>query len=475
MAFDAQGQLLAADIDYAINNGAYPHQPDANIAIMMFFSGPYKLANFGFKGRGWHSNTIGLGGYRGPWAMEALARETVLDAAARRMGIDPIELRRRNLVSAQNQPYTTVGGLVLEDVTALECLDKLLKAIDVPAFRAEQAAARKEGHYLGLGVTTYIEPTAVSSFSVLQSDVAHLRVEPTGKVTAMLSTHSQGQGTQTTMAQVIADRLGVPFEDIAVFEDDSSRCGFGPGASGSRQAVSGGGASIRAADILVEKIKRIAAHQLNANPDDVQIENGMVRVAGVEEMTRSLRQIAEVAYNEPDRLPPGMEPGLEAQYRYRPPPVTFSSAAHACIVELDRDTGFVKIKRWVASEDCGVLINPAIVEGQIAGGLAQAIGMVLLEEVHFDSRGNPTTVTFKDYMLPTSFDVPEFEYTHLDTQSKAEGGFRGVGEGGAIIGPPTLVNAINDALVPFGVHCLDLPLTPARLLQLMESAAQARR
>jgi carbon-monoxide dehydrogenase large subunit len=468
MAFDADARLLAADIDYASNNGAYPHQPDANMAMMMFFSGPYKLPRLGFKGRGWHTNTVGLGGYRGPWAMEALARETVLDLAARQIGVDPVELRRRNLISAADQPTATLIGMPIEDITPIECLDELLKAIDVPAFRAEQKAAREEGRYLGLGIATYIEPTAASNFAPLASDVAHIRIEATGKVSAMLTTHSQGQGTQTTMAQVIADQLGVPFEDVAIYEDDSSRTGYGPGASGSRQAVAGGGASIKAAEILVRKLKTIAAHLLNAGPDDVEIADGMVRVAGAEPMTRTLREIAEIAYNEPDRLPPGMEPGLEAQYRYRPPPVTFSTAAHACVVELDADTGFVAIKRWVASEDCGVLINPAIVEGQIAGGLAQAIGMALLEELHFDGRGNPTAVTFKDYMLPTIFDVPDFEYTHLDTPSKAVGGFRGVGEGGAIIGTPTLVNAINDALAPFGVHSLDLPLTPARLVRLME-------
>jgi len=221
----------------------------------------------------------------------------------------------------------------------------------------------------------------------------------------------------------------------------------------------------------VSKVKRIAAHVLNANADAVRIEDGKVRVAGTDEMTRSLREIAEIAYNEPDRLPSGMEPGLEAQYRYRPPAITFTSAAHACIVEVAAETGFVKIKRWIASEDCGVMINPAIVEGQIAGGLAQAIGTVLLEEISFDERGNPTAVTFKDYMLPTAMDVPDFEYTHISTPSKAEGGFRGVGEGGAIIGPPTLVNAIADALAPFGARCLELPLTPSKVLKLMENRA----
>ena len=469
LAFDEAGRLLGAHADYLQQNGAYPMFPDANLAVMMFMWPAYKLPRFGYLARGVFSNTIGLGGYRGPWAIESLARETMLDIAARQIGIDPIEIRRRNLITAADQPYTDKGfGFVLEDITPVECLDQLLTKVDVTAFRTEQAAARKAGRYLGLGVATYIEPTAATGFSVLASDMAHLRIEPTGKVTAILTTHSQGHGTQTTMAQVIADSLGVPFEDVSIYEDDSSRSGFGPGAAGSRQAVSGGGASIRAARILVDKIKRITGHLLNANPDDVRIEDGVVHVTGAEEMTRSLREIAEIAYNEPARLPPDMESGLEAQYRYHAPPVTWTSAAHACIVEVDAETGFVEIKRWVCSEDCGVVINPAIVEGQIAGGLAQGIGEVLLEEMHFDDQGNPTAATFKDYLMPAAVDVPEFEFTHIVTPSAAEGGFRGVGEGGAIIGPPTLVNAIADALAPFGARCLELPLTPSRILKLME-------
>jgi carbon-monoxide dehydrogenase large subunit len=270
---------------------------------------------------------------------------------------------------------------------------------------------------------------------------------------------------------VIADHLGVPIEDISIFQEDSTRSGFGPGAAGSRQAVIAGGAVIRASKLLVDKIKQIAAHALNANPDDVTVEDGMVRVAGAEEMSRSVKDIAVMAYGEPHRLPPGMEMGLEAQYRYSPPSfVTHATAAHACVVEVDAETGFVKIKRWICSEDCGVLINPAIVEGQIAGGVAQAIGCVLLEEFTFDERANPTAVTFKDYLMPTMSDIPDFEYTHITTPAKGDGGFRGVGEGGMIIGAPTLVNAIADALSPFGPLPDDLPLTPSKLLKLMEDS-----
>jgi aerobic carbon-monoxide dehydrogenase large subunit len=469
VAFDANGRLIASHGDYSVNNGAYPQGADANIAVHMFMWPAYKIPEYAFLTRGWYSNTVGLAAYRGPWAMESLARETALDVAARRLGIDPIEIRRRNIITAADQPTVSTFGIPVEDITPAECLDKLLEVLDVAAFRVEQAAARNQGRYLGLGIAAYVEPTgSAGSISVMTGELAQLRIEPTGKVTATMSTHSQGHGTQTTMAQIIAEKLGVAYEDVSVFEGDSSRGGFSPGAAGSRQGVIAGGATIKASELLADKVKALASHLFNAPVENISIENGMVQISGAEEMTRSLREVAEIAYGEPTRLPPGFEAGLEAQYRYTPPPMTFTSAAHACIVEIDPDTGFVKIKRWLSCEDCGTIINPAVVEGQIAGGLAQGIGTVLLEEMSFDARGNPTAATYKDYLLPSISDIPDFEYLHACTPSQTVGGIRGVGEGGAIIGPPTLVNAIADALVPFGELACDLPLTPTKILSVIE-------
>jgi aerobic carbon-monoxide dehydrogenase large subunit len=472
--FDADGRLLAAHGDCHINNGAWPMGEDCNIAVHMFMWPAYKMPAYSFHTRGWYTNTMGLGGYRGPWALESLIRETLLDAAARQIGIDPLEIRRRNLVTAADQPMTTGMEITVTDITPSECLEKLVAHLDIPAFRREQAAARKEGRYLGLGLTAYVEPTAVAGIMTpLTGETAQIRIEPTGKVVAMLSTHSQGHGTATTMAQVIADRLGVAYDDVTVFEGDSSFGSYSPSAAGSRQGVIAGGASWRAAELLADKVKRIAAHLYNASAETITIVDGMVHIAGAPEMSRPLREVAEIAHGEPFRLPEGMETGLEAQFRYQPPPMTFTSAAHACVVEVDADTGFVTIKRWVSSEDCGTIINPGIVEGQIAGGLAQAIGQVLLEEMPYDARGNPTAATFKDYLMPAYTDIPDFEYLHANTPSQTIGGMRGVGEGGAIIGPPTLVNAISDALAPFGEIELTLPLSPSRLLDQMERASQA--
>lgn len=466
IAFDGEGRLLAAHGDYSSNNGAYPQGADSNVAVHAFIWGAYKMPAYGFLSRGWYTNTPGLAAYRGPWAMESLIRETALDRAARAMGIDPVEMRRRNLLKLADQPVTTPMGMVLEDITPAECLEKLLTHFDYAAFRREQAEARKAGRHIGVGFAAYIEPTgSAGSMAPMTGELAQVRIEPTGKVTATMSTHSQGHGTATTMAQVIADRLGVPYEDVTVFEGDNSRGGFSPGAAGSRQGVIGGGAAILASDLLMGKVRQVAAHLLNASPEAISVEDGMVHVAGAPEMSRSLREIADIAYGEPARLPPGLEPGLEAQFRYQPPPVTFTSAAHACVVEVDTETGFVKILRWISSEDCGTVIHPAVVEGQIAGGLAQAIGTVLLEEMGFDAQGNPTAATYKDYLLPAISNVPDFEFVHANTPSQTPGGIRGVGEGGAIIGPPTLVNAIADALSPFGeLGDVHLPLTPTKIL-----------
>jgi carbon-monoxide dehydrogenase large subunit len=469
VAFDADGKLIASHGDYSSNNGAYPQLSDCNIAVHMFVWAAYKMPAYGFLTRGWYSNTVGLAAYRGPWAMESLARETALDKAARQIGIDPIEIRRRNLVTLRDQPTTSCMAIPLEDITPAECLEKLLDYFDVAAFRNEQQAARKGGRLLGLGIATYIEPTgSAGSIATMTGELAQIRIEPTGTVTATMSTHSQGHGTATTMAQVIADRLGVAYEDVTVFEGDSSRGGFSPGAAGSRQGVIAGGAAIKASDLLAAKVKLFAGHLLNVSPELIRIEDGIVHVEGAPDKSRPLRAIAEAAYGEPDRLPAGVEAGLEAQYRYQPPPMTLTSAANACVVEVSAETGFVKILRWISCEDCGTVINPAVVEGQIAGGLAQAIGTVLLEEMSFDVRGNPTAATYKDYLLPSISDIPVFEFVHANTPSKSVGGMRGVGEGGAIIGPPTLVNAIADALAPFGDVPVELPLTPAKLLGIIE-------
>ncbi len=474
MAFDADARILGGHIELHSNVGAYPAGIHANALVTTLFPGPYRVARNGFKSEVWYSNTTGLAAYRGPWAMESLARETLLDVAARQIGIAPEEIRARNLITREDQPYRMCTGPVLDHVTPRETLALALKKIDVAAFREEQAEARKKGRYIGLGMAVYVEPTTMATAGVLSSETAYVRIEPTGKVIAMMSTHSQGHGTETTMAQVIADSLGVPFADVSVVEGDSSRGGFGAGAGGSRQAVLGGGSARLACQKLLEKLKLVAAHVMNSQPEFLEVADGKISVRGEPEVFQTVKQIAQIAYLTPSRMPPGLELGLESQARYRPDtPIIFSNASHACTVEVDVETGLVKILRWVAVEDCGAIINPSVVEGQIAGGVVQGIGEVLMEDMAYDDLGNPRAATFKDYLTPTIHDVPLIEYDHLETPAKNEGGFKGVGEGGAIIGPPTLVNAIADALAPFGVELTQIPLSPDYLLKLLEGRTPA--
>lgn len=473
MAFDAAGHILAMDVDYRCNVGAYPHAWECNDLAMIMMPGPYRVPAYRFASAAYHSNTVGQAAYRGPWAMESLIRETLLDKAAHQIGIDAIDLRRLNLITAEEQPYPMSTGFVIDRTTTLATLEHIVDHIDLPAFRLEQATARAQGRYLGIGIAAYIEPTTMATAGILATDSADIRIDPRGKAIATVSTHSQGHGTETTMAQLIADELGLDIADISVHEDDSTRGGFGPGAGGSRQAVSGGGATILASRRLGEKIKAIAAFLYNANVEAISLRGGRVEIAGAPEMSRTIREIAEVAYYTPERLPPGFDAGLESTMRYRPPPVVFSNAAHACVVEIDAMTGNIQVLRWVVCEDCGPMINPAIVEGQIAGGIAQSIGSVLYEQIHYDEVGNPTTATFKDYLLPLAQDVPAIEFLHIETLSHSEGGFKGVGEGGLIIGPPTLVNAVNDALASFEAECLTLPFSPDRVLSAL-SAIEAR-
>ena len=465
IAYDKDGKFLASTGDYSANNGAFPQGADNNLAAHMFLWAAYKMPAYGFITRGWYTNTTGLAAYRGPWAIESLVRETAMDVAARKIGIEPYELRRRNLLQVADQPSTTSMGIPVDDITTADCLEKLLQNFDVAGFRREQAAARQEGRYLGLGIAAYVEPTAsAGSINFMTGELAQVRIEPTGKVTAAMSTHSQGHGTATTMAQVIADRLGVPYEDVTVYEGDNMHGGFGPGAAGSRQGVAGGGAAITASEMLVDKVKALAAHLFNASPDTVTIDEGMVHIVGAPEMSRSLREIADIAYGEPMRLPPGFEAGLEVQYRYQPPPMTMTSAAHACVVEVDAETGFVKILRWISAEDCGTAINPAVVEGQIAGGLAQGLGGALLEEFAYDENGEPLSVTFADYLMPTARDVPPLSILITEDAPSPLNpmGLKGAGEGGANPVGAAIASAIDDALQMPGA-IVDLPVTPQRL------------
>jgi carbon-monoxide dehydrogenase large subunit len=469
MAFDENGKILATSLGFEDAIGADPMtNPSGNGQLaMLFHTGAYAVPTVKADIDVFFSNTCGIIPYRGPWAGETLIREITIDKAARELGIDPVELRRRNIFT--QQPHTLPMGQVIDGVTPRECLDLAVDAIDYEAFRAEQAAARLEGRFIGIGTAVYIEPCAISSGGN-SSDTAAIRLEPSGQVTATMTCHSQGHSVETTMAQVIADEIGVDVEDVTILFGDTNAIGFGAGAGGSRQALVSGGAAKVAATMLRDKILLIANHFLQTPIDELRLEGGKVVSTVASGPSITLKEVGQAAYLDPGSLPEGAGAGVEAQYRFVPPMFSYSNAAHACTVEVDVATGLVKFLRYVVAEDCGVMLNPAVVEGQIAGGVIQAMGNVLWEEQHYDEYGNPSASTFKDYAMPLATDAPKIEYLHLCTPSDTPTGAKGVGEGGAIVGPPAIYNAIMDALAPFNVTLEQLPLTPARIVAALQEA-----
>jgi aerobic carbon-monoxide dehydrogenase large subunit len=432
----------------------------------MMFPGPYPIQALGYTAQGLFTNTGGHCAYRGPWMMETVAREQMVDVVADQLGIDPLEFRRRNVLQQTALPYTTATGITYEAVSPAETLDQAAELIGYDAFRREQEEARKNGRYLGIGLGLYVEPQF--GFGILATEAATLRIEPSGKVDLAMSTGSHGQSVETTIVQVVADALGVDFDDIRFRQGDSRTTPYGPGTGGSRSAAINSGAAMAASQQIREKIFAIAAHLLEASADDLDMVGGVVAVKGDPNASVSLAEVAAIAYLNTDALPPGVDPGLETSARYKAPFLMFSNACHAATVEVDPATGEVTLLRYVISEDCGNMINPMVVEGQIAGGVAQGIGGVFYEHFMYDTEGNPLTTTFLDYQLPTAAEVPDFEYGHVVTPSPTPGGFKGMGEGGAMVSPPTLINAVRDALRPFNATITTQPLTPPMILRAIQ-------
>jgi carbon-monoxide dehydrogenase large subunit len=470
-AVDAEGHILAVKADFFEEVGAYPPSAGATATLAIgVFPGPYKIPLLIPACTAVYTNTVGKSAYRGPWALETIFREQMIDVVANEIGIDPIEFRRINIIRPDELPYTTATQMVLENITPSETLEQAVEMIDAEGFRRQQAAALAEGRLLGLGVAGYVEPSAIA-FGVLSSDPAVISMDVSGKVQVRLGTGSHGHSIETTIAQVVATHLGCDLDDVAIIQGDTATSPMGPGTGGSRTAVIAGGAAHTATIELRDKLVKIAAHLLEANPDDMEVANGVVSVKGTPHAALPFAQLAMTAHMAPDLLPEGVGPGLEAVARYRPPSqFTWSNATHACTVEVDPETGLVEILRYVVSEDCGQMINPMVVEGQIAGGVAQGIGGVLFEDMAYDDEGNPLATTFLDYLIPTAPDVPDFEYGHVESMSNTLGGFKGMGEGGAIASPPALANAINDALRQRNVAPLTVfPFGPSQIVDALNA------
>jgi carbon-monoxide dehydrogenase large subunit len=301
------------------------------------------------------------------------------------------------------------------------------------------------------------------------TEQAVVRMDTSGMVEVLMGTGSHGHSLETTIPQVVAEYLGCALDDVVLRQGGGTP--YGPGTGGSRSAVIAGGAAQSAAVILREKLVAIAAHQLEASPDDLEVADSTVSVRGTPSKALSFAELAGTAYLNAAMLPPGLEPGLEASSRFAPPsPFTWSNAAHLCVCEVDVETGAVTLLRYIVSEDCGVMINPMVVEGQIAGGVAQGIGGALYEEMAYDDAGNPLATTFLDYLIPTAAEVPDIECGHIETASTSLGGYKGMGEGGAIASPAAVANAVNDALAVFGAAVTQFPITPTRVLAALAAA-----
>jgi aerobic carbon-monoxide dehydrogenase large subunit len=475
-AFDDEGRILGACIDHVQDVGAYPTPWPVGtaIAVGMLFPGPYRVPAATFTTTSMFSNTAGRIAYRGPWQFESVARELLLDIAARRIGIDPIEIRRRNLLRGDELPRVNPNGMPYSDMTPLETFEHAIAALDLVAFRSEQRQALAASRYIGVGTSTYCEPTS-TGMGFYGTEGATIRIEPSGKVNVYTAGGSAGNSIETTVVQLTADALGVDISDVHTIQGDTAVTPFAAGTAGSRSASMTAGAVAATAAILRERILAIAAHRLEASPEDIELSSSRATVRGTPSAGLAISEIASIAYFQSATLPPEIPPGLEASARYRAEsPIVWANATHVCTCEVDVATGQVELLRYIVSEDCGPMINPSVVEGQIAGGTVQGIGGALLEHLAYDSDGNPIATTFMDYLLPTSADVPVIEHVHVETPGPGPGGYKGVGEGGAIGAPPAVVNAVADALAPLGVTITRLPLTPPAIVELIRESNPTR-
>ncbi len=486
LALDADGKFLALRVDTIANMGAYlstfaPCIPTILHATLL--AGQYTTPHIHCQVRAVFTNTAPVDAYRGAGRPEATyLLERIVERAARELAIDPPELRRRNFI--RKFPYATPVGLTYDTGDYETTLDRVLELADVRGFPARKAESERRGLRRGIGYSCYIEACGIAPSSIAGAlgaraglfEAGEVRVHPTGKVTVFTGSHSHGQGHETTFAQVVADKFGLPLEDVEIEHGDTAKVLFGMGTYGSRSLAVGGSAIVKAADKILAKGCRIAAHLLEASDEDIEFRDGAFRVKGTDR-SKSFAEIALAAYV-PHHYPiEQLEPGLNENAFYDPPNFTFPAGSYVCEVEVDPDTGAARVDRFTACDDFGNVVNPMIVEGQVHGGLAQGIGQALLEGCRYDEEsGQLLTGSLLDYTLPRADDLPNFlVQTVKGTPCKHNPlGVKGCGEAGAIGSPPAVINALLDALAPYGVRDLEMPATPLRIWQAIEAVRGKR-
>ncbi|WP_282779689.1 xanthine dehydrogenase family protein molybdopterin-binding subunit [Phaeodactylibacter xiamenensis] len=485
MGFDKEGNVLALRVKTHANLGAYlstfaPCVPTWLHGTLM--QGLYVTPKINVDVTGVFTNTVMVDAYRGAGRPEATyLLERLMDTAALEMDMDPAELRLKNFIppfDGVEQPgYQTQVALQYDSGNYHAVLKRALEMVGYEKFRKEQAEARKEGKLLGIGFSTYIEACGIAPSAVVGAlgaraglyEVGQVRVQPTGKVSVFTGAHSHGQGHETTFAQVVADRLGIPLDDVEIIHGDSDSVAFGMGTYGSRSLAVGGSAIVKSLDKIIEKGAKIAAHKLEASEEDLEFAEGKWTVKGTDKSI-AFGDVALTAYV-PHDYPEGVEPGMDFSSFYDPANFTYPYGAHVAIVEVDKDTGHTKLKRFIAVDDVGNVINPMIVDGQIHGGLAQGIGQALFEGAMYDEDAQLINGSYMDYTMPRADDLPSFEIDRTVTPCPHNPlGVKGAGEAGCIGSTPAVVNAVMDALRPFGIKKdLEMPLTPERVWRHMQS------
>ncbi|WP_322061269.1 xanthine dehydrogenase family protein molybdopterin-binding subunit [Paraburkholderia sp. J63] len=482
LALDKDGKFLAMRVHTTANMGAYLSTFASSVPTILYatlLAGQYTTPAIYAEVKAVFTNTVPVDAYRGAGRPEATyVVERLVETAAREMNIDPAELRRRNFITSF--PYATPVGLTYDTGDYEACLSRALELADVQGFAARRDASKANGKLRGLGHSCYIEACGLAPSNIAGAlgaraglfEAGEIRVNPTGSVTVFTGSHSHGQGHETTFAQVVSERLGVPIEQIEIVHGDTARIPFGMGTYGSRSIAVGGSAIMKALDKIEAKAKKIAAHMLEAGVEDIEFADGVFRVAGTDR-TKTFAEIALSAYVPHNYPLETLEPGLDESAFYDPTNFTYPAGAYLCEVEVDPDTGETRIERFTAVDDFGNVINPMIVEGQVHGGLGQGIGQAMLERCVYDNEsGQLLSGSYMDYAMPHASDVPSF------TVETAKGtpcthnplGVKGCGEAGAIGSPPAVINAILDALSSLGVKDLQMPATPHRVWSAIQAA-----